>query len=47
MELIGVVPSVDVIENATPRDMMNNPAVKNITLLIITLLFVNHIINIF
>ena len=25
MELIGVVPSVDVIENATPTDMMNNP----------------------
>ena len=47
MELIGVVPRVDVIENATPSDMMNNPAVKNITLLIITILFVNHSIKIF
>ena len=25
IELIGVVPSVDTIENATPKDIMNNP----------------------
>ena len=25
IELIGVVPSVDVIENATPNDITNNP----------------------
>ena len=35
IELIGVVPSVDMIENATPRDIMNNPTTKKQILLII------------
>ncbi len=35
IELIGVVPSVDMIENATPRDIINNPTTKKQILLII------------
>jgi hypothetical protein len=39
MELIGVVPSVDTIENATPNDMINNPTTNwQILLIIETLL---------
>jgi hypothetical protein len=35
IELIGVVPSVETIENATPIDIMNNPTTKKQILLII------------
>ena len=35
IELIGVVPSPDTIENATPRDITNSPTTNKIILLII------------
>ena len=35
IELIGVVPSVDAIEKATPSDIINNPTTKKQILLII------------
>lgn len=35
IELIGVVPKVDLIENATPKAMINNPKTKKQILLII------------
>ena len=35
IELIGVVPSVDAIENATPSDIINNPTTKKQILRII------------
>ena len=35
MELMGVVPKVDLIENATPKDIMNSPNTKRQILLII------------
>lgn len=34
IELIGVVPSVDTIENATPSDIMNRPTTNEQILLI-------------
>ena len=37
MELIGVVPSIDTMENATPTDIIKRPTVKRQILLIITL----------
>ena len=33
IELIGVVPSVETIENATPSDIINNPKTKKQILL--------------
>ena len=33
IELIGVVPSVETIENATPSDIINNPTTKKQILL--------------
>lgn len=33
MELIGVVPSVETMENATPKDIKNNPKTNMHTLL--------------
>lgn len=36
IELIGVVPKVDLIEKATPKAIMNNPKTKRQILLIIT-----------
>ena len=33
IELIGVVPRVDTIENATPSDIINNPKTKKQILL--------------
>jgi hypothetical protein len=36
MELIGVVPSVDTIENATPNDIMNSPITNNEILLAVS-----------
>lgn len=42
IELIGVVPSVDTMENATPRDMTNKPNVNKHILLII-LIYLNVI----
>lgn len=35
IELIGVVPKVDLIENATPKDIINRPSTKKQILLII------------
>ena len=35
IELIGVVPNVDLMENATPKDIMNSPNTKKQILLII------------
>lgn len=35
MELIGVVPNVDFMENATPKAIINNPKTKKQILLII------------
>ena len=35
IELIGVVPRVDTIENATPNDIINNPTTNEQILLII------------
>ena len=35
IELMGVVPKVDLMENATPKAMMNNPKTKRQILLII------------
>ena len=29
IELIGVVPSIDIIENATPKDITNKPVTNN------------------
>lgn len=46
MELIGVVPNVDIIENATPSDIVNNPIVNNSILLIILLSRISYSINI-
>ena len=43
IELIGVVPSVDTMENATPTDMTNKPKVNKHILLII-LIYLNVII---
>ena len=42
IELIGVVPSVDTMENATPTDMTNKPKVNKHILLII-LIYLNVI----
>ena len=42
IELIGVVPKVDLIEKATPKAIMNNPKTKKQILLIITnLIWIN------
>ena len=38
MELMGVVPRVDTIENATPNDIINKPATNEQILLIILLI---------
>ena len=35
MELMGVVPKVDLMENATPKDIINRPSTKKQILLII------------
>ena len=35
IELIGVVPKVDLMENATPKDIINRPNTKRQILLII------------
>ncbi len=40
MELIGVVPSVDMIEKATPIDIINNPTVNEQILLSILLMYI-------
>ena len=40
IELIGVVPSVDTIENATPRDIMNSPTTNKHILLIMKYIFI-------
>ena len=37
IELMGVVPKVDLIENATPKAMINNPKTKKQILLIINI----------
>ena len=39
MELIGAVPSVDVIEKATPSDIINRPTANEQSLLSIELVF--------
>lgn len=44
MELIGVVPSVDMIENATPNDIMNNPKVNEQILLS---MYSNYVLHLF
>lgn len=46
IELIGVVPSVDTIENATPSAIINNPAVnEQILLIIIYIVYITSSLN--
>ena len=45
IELIGVVPRVETIENATPKDITNNPATNKIILLIIPLYLIKFLFN--
>lgn len=42
MELIGVVPSVDIIEKATPSDIINKP-ITNKQILLSIILNISHI----
>lgn len=46
MELIGVVPSVDIMENATPSDITNKPTTNKQILLIIIFNRLDYDINI-
>ena len=41
IELMGVVPKVDLIENATPKAMINNPKTKKQILLIIQYFYID------
>ena len=43
IELIGVVPSPDTIENATPRDITKSPVTNKIILLIIDVIYILHL----